>query len=167
MDQTRFDSLVRTLSACLSRRQTLAVLVAALSGSALLSVLPDEAAAMSKKARRRCKRKGGEVCSSGTRASEYCCLDGTCLPTAEHGTLCCGPVMCEAGDMMECCPPGPGWQCCPEGSIFNCVSVDDKCCEIGSAFGSCPADQTCCEEGSGEDCCPEGKTCSPAGCVDC
>ena len=166
MDQIRFDSLVRALSAGLSRRQTLTVLGAALSVSGLLSALPDEAAAMSKKARRRCRRKGGEVCTRGTRESEYCCLDGTCLPTAEHGTLCCGEVMCPSGSERECCPPGTGYHCCPEGSIFHCVKDDDVCCPVGSAYGSCPVDHTCCVEGSGQDCCPEGTTCTTDGCVD-
>jgi hypothetical protein len=166
MDETRFDSLVRTLSAGISRRQTLAVLGTVFSGSALLSALPDEADALSKKQRRRCRRQGGEVCSTGTRSSEYCCLGGTCLPTAEHGTLCCGEVTCPPGSMAECCPPGPGWRCCPEGSILNCGAEDSVCCLVGSIDDQCPGGHVCCEEGSGESCCPEGQTCSPAGCVE-
>jgi hypothetical protein len=145
MDEYRFDTVARALGAGLSRRQTLAVLGAALTGSALLAALPDEVAAMSKKQRRRCRRQGGEVCTRGTRASEYCCQGGTCLATAEHGTLCCGPVTCPPGSMRECCPPGPGWQCCPSGSIANCCGVDDTCCPLGSASGA-----GCCE---GAGCC--------------
>ena len=70
MDGHRFDDLVRALRGGVSRRQTLTVLGAALSGSTLLSVRPDQAAALTRKQRRRCKRQGGMVCSAGTKSSD-------------------------------------------------------------------------------------------------
>ena len=192
MDETGFDALSRRVGLAHSRRAVARFLTASLAGSLVLGGV--ESASARRRCRPRCGecercRRGrckpvtdyractgggtctrgfcciGSVCNIGD-SNEYCCIGGTCLPTATHSTLCCGPVMCEAGDMVECCPPGPGWQCCPEGSIFHCVGEDAVCCPVGSAHGSCPADHTCCVEGSGEDCCPEGKTCSPAGCID-
>ena len=92
---------------------------------------------------------------------------GTCLPTATHGTLCCGPVTCDPDtDMHECCPPGDNWQCCPKGSQAFCATVGDTCCPQGSNQNSCPPETpVCCPSGSTQNCCLDGQTCDLTGCV--
>jgi hypothetical protein len=147
MDGHRFDGLTRALSSDLSRRQTLTVLGAVLSGS-LLPVLPDEAAAMTRRQRKKCKRQGGSVCNLGDRPAEYCCQSGgTCTPTQDFGTPCCGPVTCDLNiHNYPCCPPGENWQCCPKGSIANCCGVGAICCPQGSPSGnSCCDGAGCCD----------------------
>jgi hypothetical protein len=84
-------------------RRKLTVLTAALSGGTLLSALPDETVALTRKERRRCKRSGGAVCSAGTKASQCCSPSGECV----HGACAC--------DAFEnTCPQDasePGFQC--------------------------------------------------------
>ena len=86
MDRDRFDTLTRALGSGISRRQTLIILGAALSGSDLLAVRPEEAAALSKKARKRCQRSGGAVCGKGRRA--LCCANGCDPSGASCKDLC-------------------------------------------------------------------------------
>ena len=147
MDGRQFDGLTRALSAGLSRRQTLTVLGAALTGSGLLAAVPEETAAMTRRQRKKCKRQGGSVCNLGDRPAEYCCPSGgTCTPTPGFGTPCCGPVTCDLNiHEFPCCPTGEGWQCCPKGSIANCCGVDATCCPEGSPAGGCCVGAGCCD----------------------
>jgi hypothetical protein len=193
MDETSFDALSRGVGSAHSRRTVTRLLAASLAGSLGLGGVGSVSARHRRWCRPRCAecercRRGkckpvkdyractggtcslgtccnGAVCNLGT-LNEYCCIGGTCLATAEHGTLCCGSVTCPPGSARECCPPGPGWQCCPEGSKSHCIGEGDVCCPEGSIDYSCPPDHVCCETGSGESCCPNGKTCDPSGCID-
>jgi len=195
MDDTRFDVLSRGVGSAHSRRTVTRLLAASLVGALGLGGVGSVTAGHRKRCRprcgecERCRRgkckpvtdyrscSGGGTCAGGSCCTgsicnfqaynEYCCTGGTCLPTAEHGTLCCGPVTCDPGSMVECCPPGPDWQCCPEGSIAECIGAGSVCCPVGSIDYVCPPElPVCCAVGSGESCCAEGKTCSPSGCVD-
>ena len=78
MDGHRFDGLTRALSSGVSRRQALTVLGAALAGSGLLAALSEETSALSRKAKRRCRRAGGMVCNAGTKRA-CCSPSGECL----------------------------------------------------------------------------------------
>jgi hypothetical protein len=152
-----FDGLARALSSGLSRRQTLTVLAAALSGSGLLAALPDETTALTRKQRRRCKRSGGTVCSAGTKASQCCATkngaDGT--GTCVHGACSCDATQTYAED--NGCP----------------VSADGRCgCHpyVGGSFpeGACTDRNSACDLDRPCDTnadCPSGSICL-AGCQD-
>ena len=156
MDQERFDTLTRVLGAGISRRQTLTVLGAALAGSGLRAVLPAQVAALSKKQRRRCKQKGGSVCSAGTKRSQCCATKngpddpGTCV----HGACSCDPTStfsvdngcpvdanAEPGERCGCHsnPGGPGGVCADRNSACSeTVCTTDADCDLGSVcFPGC------------------------------
>jgi hypothetical protein len=139
MDERRFDNLVRLLRAGRSRRRALAVLGAAFFSSAALSVRPTDVAALSKKARRRCKRAGGVVCSAGTPKSQCCSRSGNCV----HGACACNafPNDCPTDADGQC-------QCTPD------VNGTFGCCDNNSC---CNNDQPC----TANDDCPPGSFCAP------
>jgi hypothetical protein len=117
----RFDDLVRALRVNLSRRETLTVLGAALSSSTLLSVRPEQAAALTRKQRRRCRRHGGAVCSAGTQSSQCCSLMGECVNGA-----------CGCDQSTSPCPNDATGQCqCVSalGGVPACARFDDPCNE--------------------------------------
>jgi len=136
MDDRHFDTLARVLGAGISRRRTLAVMAAPLSGGALLSALSGEAVALSRKQRRRYKRDGGAVCSAGTKRE--CCSSksgqdgaGKCV----HGACSCDATLTYAED--NGCPvdaralPGERCGCHPYvGGSFPagaCVDRNSSC----------------------------------------
>jgi len=139
MDDHRFDTLVRALSAGISRRRTLTVLAAALAGGSLRAALPDDAAALSRRQRRRCTRQGGTVCSAGTRSSECCSPSGVCV----HGACACDPFN----------------NTCPNDATGKCACTQDVngttgCCDTNSC---CNNDRPCTVNGD----CPKGSFCAP------
>jgi len=74
----------------ISRRQALKWAGYSVAGAALSSLgLADSAEALSRRKRRRCRRRGGTVCSSGTRASEICCRAGQGCYGNDAGAICC------------------------------------------------------------------------------
>ena len=137
MDGHRFDGLTRALSSGLSRRQTLAVLGAALSGSSLLAALPEEAAALSRRQRRQCKRSGGTVCSG--RKKYGCCA----TKNGSDGTATCvnGACSCDATQtfaLTNGCPASADGQCgC---FIYPTASGSQGAC---GAPGGCNLEQPC------------------------
>ena len=120
----QFDGLARALSSGLSRRRTLAVLGAAVSGSGLLVFFPEEAAAVSKGQRKRCVRRGGTVCSAGTNR-ECCSPTGDCI----NGACECDPFnnTCPQDATAQCaCAPvvGGGFGCCDSN---DCCAIETPC----------------------------------------
>jgi hypothetical protein len=110
MDGHRFDGFTRALCLGLSRRETLTMLGAALSGSGLLAALPEKAAALNRKQRRQCKSSGGKICSKGTKRA--CCArkNGTDGP----GTCVNGACSCDATQTFAItngCPASVDGQC--------------------------------------------------------
>lgn len=113
----------------------------------LLSALPDEAAALSRKARRRCKRQGGTVCSSATTKARCCtaekdCLtNGSCALTCEvNGTPC--PKVdadCSCGQTAE-----GGSNC--RYSVSNCSTLQTCTstadCPLSQIYQNCPNQST-------------------------
>ena len=138
MDEHRFDGLARVLGAGLSRRRTLTVFGAALSGWTLLSALPDETAALNKGQGKRCVRRGGTVCSAGTNR-ECCSPTGACINGA-----------CECDPFNNTCPQDATAQCA-------CAAV------VGGGFGCCDSDACCDIETpctSNTDCTRPGSVCA-------
>ena len=153
MDSDRFDTLTRALGSGISRRQTLTVFGLALSGSALLAALPQEAAALSKKARKRCIRRGGAVC--GKRHHHRCCPIGC----DASGTQC-QHVCTVGGDASH-----PTTKC-NDGSC-NCASEIDGANPVCTSGGACAPCTTNTDCGAGQSCvvatlCPT----SGAACID-
>jgi hypothetical protein len=147
MDDLRFDNLTRTLSAGISRRRTLSVLGAALASGPLLSTLPNHAAALGRKARLRCTRQGGKICSIDTKR-ECCSSNGKCLNGAcqcdESGNDCpldatgrCQCVRTFSG-ASACCDSS---QCCDHttvcGSNAQCTRPGSFCNPSCGAVGEC------------------------------
>ena len=153
MDGHRFDGLTRVLSSGLSRRRTLTVLGAALSGSELLAAFPEEAAALTREQQRQCRRSRGKVCSAGE-----CCA--TTNGPDGHGTCVNGACSCDATTTFA------ETNGCP-------VSADGRCgCHpyIGQSFpkGACADTLDACNLERGCDTnndCPAGSFCL-AGCQD-
>jgi Stigma-specific protein, Stig1 len=141
MDQSRFDDLLRVLTATTqrssTRRSTLAALVSLLLASA-------ESVTEAKKGKKPCK--GGKtrcdgVCVTTQTDAANC---GKCGKTCKNGKVCrggqcvcragqspCADFCCKAGlscvNDIQCvnlCPPGfcPNGQACAEGACF-CPSV--------------------------------------------
>jgi hypothetical protein len=150
MDGHRFDGLTRALTSGLSRRQTLTVLGAALSGSGLRAALPEVADALTRKQRRRCKRSGGTVCSAGTKASQCCASKngsdgpGTCV----HGACSCDPTSTYAD--TNGCPfdangsPGERCGCHAHNGGGVCADRNGACSETQcDSDGDCPAGSVC------------------------
>ena len=113
------DELARGLAENdISRRQALKWAGYSVLGATLSSMgFAESAEALSRRKRRRCRRRGGTVCSSGTRASEICCRKGeTCYfttpliccsndPLCSGATSAAGPPVCYntlgAGDICN------------------------------------------------------------------
>jgi hypothetical protein len=132
MDGHRFDGLTRALSSGLSRRQALTVLGATLSGSGLLAALSEEANALSRKAKRRCRRAGGAVCSAGTKRA-CCSPSGECL----NGACICN----------NDCPNDRSGQChcaAAVGGVTACCD-NNACCDIDTP---CTSNADCTRPGS-------------------
>lgn len=141
MDGHRFDGLTRALASGLSRRQALTVLGAALSGSGLLDAFREGTNALGRRAKRRCKRAGGAICSAGTKR-ECCSPNGECL----NGACQCNPA---AND----CPQDNFAQC----SCAMTISGESACCDSESC---CDFDSTC---DSNLDCLQKGSVCTVCG----
>ncbi len=145
MDDRRFDNLTRALGAEFSRRRTLSVLAATLSGGALLAAPSGEVVALSRKQRRRCKRQGGKICSADTKRE--CCSTksgpdgpGTCV----HGACSCDAT--QTFGENNGCPASTGGRCgCypyvgesfPKGACANPLSECnmEKSCDTNADCG--------------------------------
>jgi hypothetical protein len=99
MDEHFFDDLAKGLEdGTISRRRALKLVGAAALGAALIPVMPKQAEALSRGARRRCHRKGGVPLEKGNcHCAENCagptinCQDNTvceCFETAEGTGFC-------------------------------------------------------------------------------
>ncbi len=158
------DSVARGLAdGSVSRRKALRLLGAALIGAALMPLFPEEAQALTNRQRRRCIRRGGTVCSSGTRASEVCCPSGTtCLagPTCCPSAQVCGSACCQSG---QTCVNGT---CCPSSQVCGSTCCQsDQTCVNGTCATLCTFWDT--EGQKHTEPCPSGTTCCPgAGCYD-
>ena len=145
MDDLRFDKLTRMLSAGISRRRTLSVLGAALASGPLLSTLPNDAAALGRKARLRCTRQGGKICSKDTKR-ECCSPSGKCL----NGACQCGATTCprDATGRCECVQAAGGVSACCDSSqccdLTTQCATNAQCTRPGSFCNpSCGAVGTC------------------------
>jgi hypothetical protein len=157
-EERSFDELAKGLSnGTLSRGKALKLLGGAFFGAALMPLFPQQAQALTRRQRRRCRRQGGTVCSSGTRASEVCCPSGTtCLagPTCCPSTQVCGSACCQSA---QSCVNGT---CCPSTQV--CGSA---CCQSGeTCVATCPPSGDCFIGDDGDNlvrtCCPEAQVCN-------
>ena len=120
MDQTRFDSLVRTLSASVSRKRALKI-ISGVVALAAPSLLPGSAEA-GRRAMRRCRRKGGVYLSRGE-----CRCAVKCGSTDRF--TCRGEASCFCGETIE----GPG----------ACLATEPLRPGACTASSECPTDAKC------------------------
>jgi hypothetical protein len=137
VDQTRFDSLVRTLSAGVSRKQALKIIGGVVVLAAPL-LLPGSAEAASR-ARRRCRQKGGAYLSQGE-----CRCAVKCGSTDRFS--CRGEASCFCGESVE----GPG----------ACLATEPVSSLACTASSQCPTDAICVLR---RDCPGTGGVCSGSG----
>ena len=183
-EEHSFDDLARVLATgTLSRGEALKLVGAAVMSAALMPLFPDTAQALTRRQRRRCRRRGGAVCSSGTRASEGCCPSGLCdtnggcaCPQGE--TLCsnnqCGdPNSCSSNEIFN------SSTCRCEACYPGTVKCDNQCKDPNTTCGPNerinPSTCQCeaCPQGTvqcGNECvdpatfCPPGEVFDPASC---
>jgi hypothetical protein len=134
MDQTRFDSLVRTLGTGVSRKEALK-LIGGVVALAAPSLLPGSAEA-GRRARRRCRRKSGSYLSQGEcRCAVQCGVADSFSCRGEAGCFC--------GETVE----GPG----------ACLATEPVSSLPCTASSECPTDAICVLR---RDCPLTGETCS-------
>ena len=190
MESSRFDDLVRRLSAAPTRRDALRGVAAA-----ALASLPGRSAADVAEAGRRRKRKrnrcteelrcGSDCCGRGRFCcfpdSDLCCADGTwCCPLATGYACCAAGESCSHpwGDDVTnvCCPSERQWhtatdeiRCCPPGTIaLDGITTDDApCCPVEKMCGTtCCGDLApVCIDPARERCCTESGACGNECCV--
>ena len=154
MEDTRFDTITKTLGALTTRRVTAGALLAGAFGVLGLAESDDAGAAESGK----CKPKCGSCakCDKGEcekKNGKKRCKKGKCKPKP-NGTLCAGGT-CQSGECIclglqqTCVAPE---ECCPNTTCGHPVETQgNRCCQTAS---------TACTEGTASTCCTG--ICDPA-----
>lgn len=181
MDDSRFDALVKSLSAA-SRRRVVGVAGSAVLGALFAQAGLDEALAKKKKKKgKKKKKKGcqGQLCGDTCISTRACCTSsqqGTWI--AEGATvgqcgLCLGgnvtkdPVDCNLIDPDGCTICSDSFACvpAPDGTLCEgCGTCSDGFCEDADESRQCGnsccsgATPFCVNEETGQ-CCPEKRAC--------
>jgi hypothetical protein len=143
LNELRFDDLLRSFAAGLSRRATLVALASGIFGAGSRALLDDAEAR-----RKRKRKKKRKKCKGGTKKCGKKCIPSTsCCTSAD-----CGANGSCVGNACDC---NSGFKACNG----TCIPVDDCC-------GGCPGDTVC---SSGEcvcpfDCCNTSECPSPTEC---
>jgi hypothetical protein len=132
VDEQFFDDLSKALTnGTVSRRRALQLVGAAALGAALMPVLPKQAEALTAKARRRCRKKGGVVLEKGNCHCGYTCTS----PVAKSEFQCTDDPNCFCYETLD------GRGTCAQIVVFapcasNAGCPTDQVCVVGRGCGS-------------------------------
>jgi hypothetical protein len=163
MGEQFFDDLARGLDdGTISRRRALKLVGAAALGAALIPVMPKQAEALSRRARRRCRRKGGIPLERGNCHCAFTCdsnpsrfhcqstTDCICLRTASGRGFCAAGTMFAADKCVNTTPCASGSVCvvirgcsgsgaaCTRDVQCGAFSCINGICQFTSCADPCP-----------------------------
>lgn len=184
MDDSRFDSIARSLAPGMSRR-TVSKALGAMVGSAVAGLGGGAVDAARRPAPtpnpvrcpgqqvwngQQCVCQVGEACGPECCPLEAQCCDNVCCYGVCYGEeLCCPSSQAWCPVSGECC--SEGWSCCPE---FGCVAPgsccnDADCPQETCAASTCLENHTCgepiwnCNLGGSAACCGDDAVCQADG----